>query len=110
MRADGIEESIMPKKDTAAAVVAMLSTAGAQTRRVPEPAEAPAPISVAPVPPAAPSVTVTEPAPATVSTLPPPVAPARRRLLRRRGRYGCNRRPRSDCATRGWKPSGTMSC
>lgn len=66
----------MPKKDAAAAVAAMLSTAGAQTRRVPERAEAPAPISMAPVPPAAPSVTVTDPAPATVSTLPPPVAPA----------------------------------
>jgi hypothetical protein len=66
----------MPKKDTAAAVAAMLSTAGAQTRRVPERAETPPSISVAPMPPAAPSVTVTEPVPATVSTLPPPVVPA----------------------------------
>jgi hypothetical protein len=74
MRADGIEESIMPKKDTAAAVAAMLSTAGAQTRRIPERIEPPAP---APIAPAAASVTVTEPAPATVTTLPPPATPGR---------------------------------
>jgi hypothetical protein len=67
MRADGIEENIMPKKDTAAAVLGMLSTAGAQTRRTPEPAEP------ARETPAAPSVTVTEDLPATVSTLPAPV-------------------------------------
>jgi hypothetical protein len=73
MRADGIEESIMPKKDAAAAVAAMLSTAGAQTRRIPEYIE---PVAPAPAVPVAAAVTVTEPAPATVSTLPPPVAPA----------------------------------
>jgi hypothetical protein len=79
MRADGIEESTMPKKDTAATVAAMLSSAGAQTRRAPEFAESVAPVAAAPVasvPPAPASVTVTEPAPATVSTLPTQVAPA----------------------------------
>jgi hypothetical protein len=64
MRADGIEESTMPKKDTAAAVIGMLSTAGAQTRRAPDGIE---PAEQAP---AAPSVTVTEVPPASVSTLP----------------------------------------
>jgi hypothetical protein len=73
MRADGIEENIMPKKDTAAAVAAMLSTAGAQTRRIPEYIE---PVAPAPAVPVAAAVTVTEPAPATVSTITPPVAPA----------------------------------
>ncbi|WP_428338848.1 hypothetical protein [Mycobacterium sp.] len=63
----------MPKKDTAAAVAAMLSTAGAQTRRIPERIEPTAP---APAAPAITAVTVTEPAPATITTLPPPVAPA----------------------------------
>jgi hypothetical protein len=69
MRADGIEESTMPKKDTAAAVIGMLSTAGAQTRRAPEEAEPARDIPVAP------SVTVTEEPPATISTLPAPVLP-----------------------------------
>jgi hypothetical protein len=69
MRADGIEESTMPKKDTAAAVLGMLSTAGAQTRHVPE-LGAPAPESVP-----APTVTVTEQPPAPVSTLPTPARP-----------------------------------
>jgi hypothetical protein len=54
----------MPKKDTAAAVIGMLSTAGVQTRRTAESAE-PAERPVAP-----PSVTVTEEAPASVSALP----------------------------------------
>lgn len=73
----------MPKKDTAAAVAAMLSSAGAQTRRTAEPAEVAAPAAVTPAPPAPvtaepprASVTVTEPAAASVSTLPTPVAPA----------------------------------
>jgi hypothetical protein len=66
MRVDGIEESTMPKKDTAAAVIGMLSTAGAQTRRTPE-ITAPAEAIVAPAP-----VTVTEQVAASVSTLPPP--------------------------------------
>ena len=56
----------MPKKDTAAAVIGMLSTAGAQTRRTPE-FTAPAEAIVAPAP-----VTVTEDAPASVSMLPTP--------------------------------------
>jgi len=60
----------MPKKDTAAAVIGMLSTAGAQTRRPPEVTESSEPAPVAP------SVTVTEPAPASVSTLPTPALPA----------------------------------
>jgi len=56
----------MLKKDTAAAVLGMLSTAGAQTRLTPEPAE----------PAAAPrAVTVTEDAPASVSALPTPPRP-----------------------------------
>ncbi len=54
----------MPKKDTAAAVLGMLSTAGAQTRLTPEPAE-PAAQAAAPR-----AVTVTEDAPASVSVLP----------------------------------------
>jgi hypothetical protein len=69
MRADGIEESTMPKKDTAAAVIGMLSTAGAQTRLAADDAER------AEQPPAAPSVTVTEDAPASVTTLPTPALP-----------------------------------
>lgn len=60
----------MPKKDAAAAVAAMLSTAGAQTRRTPED------IAPAGPPPAPASVAVTEPAPASVSTLPAPTLPA----------------------------------
>jgi hypothetical protein len=59
----------MPKKDTAAAVIGMLSTAGAQTRRIPETAEA-AGETVAPL-----AVTVTEDAPAPVSPLPTPTRP-----------------------------------
>ena len=54
----------MPKKDTAAAVIGMLSTAGAQTRRTPE-ITAPAEAIVAPAP-----VTVTEQVAASVSPLP----------------------------------------
>lgn len=54
----------MPKKDTAAAVLGMLSTAGAQTRLTPEPAD-PAAKATAPR-----AVTVTEDAPASVSVLP----------------------------------------
>ena len=53
----------MPKKDTAAAVIGMLSTAGAQTRRTPE-ATAAADEAAAPG-----TVTVTEVAPAPVTTL-----------------------------------------
>ena len=56
----------MPKKDTAAAVIGMLSTAGAQTRATPE-ATQPPEQAVAP-----PTVTVTQDAPAPVSTLPTP--------------------------------------
>ena len=59
----------MPKKDTAAAVIGMLSTAGAQTRRAAVEVEPASDI------PAAPSVTVTEDPPATVSTFPAPVLP-----------------------------------
>ncbi|MBV8860540.1 MAG: hypothetical protein JO082_00870 [Mycobacterium sp.] len=59
----------MPKKDTAAAVIGMLSTVGAQTRPTTEGTE---PVEQAS---AAPSVTVTEPAPATISTLPTPALP-----------------------------------
>jgi hypothetical protein len=59
----------MPKKDTAAAVIGMLSTAGAQTRRTPGVIE---PVEHMPVPPA---VTVTESPPAAVSTLPAPPRP-----------------------------------
>jgi hypothetical protein len=69
MRADGIEESTMPKKDTAAAVIGMLSTAGAQTRRAPERTDHDEQASVPP------SVTVTEDAPASVTTLPAPAVP-----------------------------------
>jgi type IV secretory pathway VirB10-like protein len=68
MRADGIEESTMPKKDTAAAVIGMLSTAGAQTRRTSDDTE-----RAEHAPP--PSVTVTEDPPASVSTLPVPALP-----------------------------------
>ena len=70
MRADGIEENTMPKKDTAAAVIGMLSTAGAQTRRTPEATAAAEDEAAAPG-----TVTVTEVAPAPVTTLPTPVRP-----------------------------------
>jgi hypothetical protein len=69
MRADGIEENTMPKKDTAAAVIGMLSTAGAQTRHTPDSTAPSEPASVAP------SVTVTEDPPASVTTLPTPTLP-----------------------------------
>jgi hypothetical protein len=70
MRADGIEENTMPKKDTAAAVIGMLSTAGAQTRRTAETtAAAEAVVATAPV-------TVTEEVAASVSTLPTPTRAA----------------------------------
>jgi hypothetical protein len=69
MRADGIEESTMPKKDTAAAVIGMLSTAGAQTRRTPDDTE---PVEELP---ATPTVTVTEDPAASVRTVPAPVLP-----------------------------------
>ena len=59
----------MPKKDTAAAVIGMLSTAGAQTRRAPDSTQ-PAEEALPPSP-----VTVTEDAPASVSTLPTPPRP-----------------------------------
>ncbi|WP_204080276.1 hypothetical protein [Mycobacterium riyadhense] len=59
----------MPKKDTAAVVRGMLSTAGAQTRRAPETAE---PVEEAWAPP---TVTVTQQVPASVSTLPTPQRP-----------------------------------
>ena len=59
----------MPKKDTAAAVIGMLSTAGAQTRLAADDAER------AEQAPAAPSVTVTEDAPASVTMLPTPALP-----------------------------------
>ena len=61
----------MPKKDTAAAVLGMLSTAGAHTRRTPESTE---PVEEA-AQAVAPTVTVTEDAPASVSTLPTPTRP-----------------------------------
>jgi hypothetical protein len=70
MRADGIEENIMPKKDTASAVRGMLSSAGAQTRR---PLESSASTIEAV---AAPTVTVTEEARASVSALPTAAPPA----------------------------------
>jgi hypothetical protein len=54
----------MPKKDTASAVLSMLSTAGAQTRRADDSAE-PAEETVT-----TPAVTVTEVAQASVSPLP----------------------------------------
>jgi hypothetical protein len=69
MRADGIEESTMPKKDTAAAVLGMLSTVGAQTR------EASALSAASPESVPAPTVTVTEQPPAPVSALPAPARP-----------------------------------
>ena len=59
----------MPKKDTAAAVLGMLSTAGAQTRRLPDGTEA------AEQTPAPPAVTVTQQPPAAVSTLPTSTRP-----------------------------------
>lgn len=59
----------MPKKDTAAAVLGMLSTAGAQTLRPGERAE---PADAAPTRAATPSVTVTESPAASVSALSSP--------------------------------------
>jgi hypothetical protein len=60
----------MPKKDTAAAVLGMLSTAGAQTRGTPESTQPVEETS------AASTVTVTKDAAASVSTLPTPTRPA----------------------------------
>jgi hypothetical protein len=70
MRADGIEGNTMPKKDTQSAVLGMLSSVGAQTRKplgdlVPAEDPAPARESIA-----VPTVTVTEDVPASVSALP----------------------------------------
>jgi hypothetical protein len=62
----------MPKKDTAAAVIGMLSTAGEKTRRTPESAP---PAEEARAAAAPPTVTVTQDAPASVSTLPTPTHP-----------------------------------
>ena len=59
----------MPKKDTAAAVLGMLSTAGAQTRHAPDGTERAEQAS------ATPSVTVTEDALSSVPTLPAPELP-----------------------------------
>lgn len=64
MRVDRIEGSTVPKKDTAAAVIGMLSTAGAQTRRSSDSNE-PGDQTFTP-----PAVTMTEDPPASVSTLP----------------------------------------
>ena len=55
----------MPKKDTAAAVLGMLSSAGAQTRRIAEDAEHATQSSPLP------AVTVTESGPMSVSARPP---------------------------------------
>src|ERR1700754_626876 len=71
----------MPKKETAASVVGMLSAAGAQTRR---PVEVAPPVTES-VP--TPTVTVTEEAQASVSALPtaaPATAPEAPRTLRLR--------------------------
>ncbi|WP_431240924.1 hypothetical protein ACQ86B_28795 (plasmid) [Mycolicibacterium aichiense] len=62
----------MPKKDTAAAVLGMLSTTGAQTR--PVAAEPPAPAPRAPEPTITPP-TPAEPPAASVRTLPSPPKP-----------------------------------
>jgi hypothetical protein len=59
----------MPKKDTAAAVIGMLSTAGAQTRRTPD-STPPAEATSGPQ-----AVTATEEVEASVSTLPAPPRP-----------------------------------
>ena len=103
----------MPKKDTATAVLGMLSTAGAQTRAplseppAPEvtPPPAPEPMSPRGGPPAAP-----QPAAASVSTLP---SSAKRRCAADeppRARCVFGRIPLHGCAPRGWKPSATTSC
>ncbi|PND54272.1 hypothetical protein CRM90_28840 [Mycobacterium sp. ENV421] len=60
----------MPKKDTSAAVLGMLSSAGAQTR----PAPVEPPVAVTPTPEPAPVVPA--PVAASVRTLPPPAKPA----------------------------------
>ena|ERR1700733_8586229 len=68
MRDVGIEESIMPKKDTANTVLGMLSTVGAQTRAA-DPIEPPPPVAAPePVLPAEPPAD-SRPS-ATVRTLP----------------------------------------
>src|SRR5690348_1393433 len=77
MKAGRSEESTMPKKDTASAVLGMLSTAGAQTRApMPEPRPAepadPEPTASTGSTPTAPAqrATAVEPAAGSVSTLP----------------------------------------
>ncbi len=66
----------MPKKDTASAVLGMLSTAGSQTRPVGEPSAPVAPQPPRPTAPVPPTPTLTaetpEPVRASVSTLPAP--------------------------------------
>jgi hypothetical protein len=65
----------MPKKDTSAAVLGMLSSAGAQTR--PAPVEPPVAVAAAPEPAiATPTPVVAAPVAASVRTLPPPSKPA----------------------------------
>jgi hypothetical protein len=70
----------MPKKDTATAVLGMLSAAGAQTRPTasapPAPAEPVAAEPAIPAPPSVDSAVGARPS-ATVSTLPPAPAPAK---------------------------------
>ncbi|KUI36241.1 hypothetical protein [Mycobacterium sp. GA-2829] len=67
----------MPKKDTQAAVLGMLSTAGAQTRRPVERTPAPEPAAITPEP--APEVAAPEPAPeASVRQLSPRTTPTPR--------------------------------
>ncbi|WP_431236143.1 hypothetical protein ACQ856_28985 (plasmid) [Mycolicibacterium psychrotolerans] len=63
----------MPKKDTSAAVLGMLSSAGAQTR--PAPVEPPVVVAPAPEPVATPTPAAAAPVAASVRTLPPPAKP-----------------------------------
>jgi hypothetical protein len=64
----------MPKKDTSAAVLGMLSSAGAQTR--PAPVEPSVAVAPAPEPVATPTPVTAAPVAASVRTLPPPAKPA----------------------------------
>jgi pimeloyl-ACP methyl ester carboxylesterase len=64
----------MPKKDTSAAVLGMLSSAGAQTR--PAPVESPVAVAPAPEPViTTPTPAAAAPVAASVRTLPPPAKP-----------------------------------
>ena len=102
----------MPKKDTASAVLGMLSTVGSQTRAT---VPATPDVSVGSLAPGASGAPVDPPAErtdqlrpaATVSSLPPVSNTAEEDAPERCG-YG--RRRHSSCGRPGWRPNATTCC